>query len=315
MKNLPKVSIVIPVYNRSGIILDTLNSALGQTYPNTEIIVVDNHSDDGTYDVVRNFAELHTNIKTYRNDTNIGPVANWIKCLEYASGEYLKILWSDDLIAPAFIERTIEFIINNPDVGFVFTAVEASEGPPGTGRLFFQIGDTGLFNSSQFIENALLGDQYPASPGNAVFRTDDVKKNLLLNVPNTLGIDFSKHAIGNDLLIYLLTAIDYPKFAYVNEPLAFFRSHTGAISRATKKGDLTAQYLIAKAYFIQNHIFDANLIKRFNSHLWFYLHRYNKGAMLLPLYDCYPRIRAGGKDIAYLFKIIGRSIVTLIKSL
>jgi len=113
----------------------------------------------------------------------------------------------------------------------------------------------------------LLGEPYPVpvSPGNALFRMRDLNENTLIDIPNKKGIDFSKHAIGNDALIYLLTAKDYPKFAFINELLSFFRAHKGSITISSNYKFLGFCYLSAKAYFVRNYIKDEKLIKKFNA--------------------------------------------------
>ena len=100
------VSILIPVYNRDKFIEETINSALSQTYQNIEIIIVDNNSTDNTWRIIKKYTKKDNRIKAFKNDTNIGPVRNWKKCTDKADGEFGKILWSDDLIAPEFIEKT-----------------------------------------------------------------------------------------------------------------------------------------------------------------------------------------------------------------
>ncbi len=276
-----KVSILIPVYNRKNLIEETIKSALNQTYKNVEIIIVDNKSTDGTYEILKKYAEKYENIKLYRNKENIGPVRNWMKCIEYATGKYGKILWSDDMIAPEFLEKTLPFLENNEDVGFVFTGTEIFFS--GTNRKVdtYFIGETGIYDINKYIEGVLFGGNYPVSPGCALFRLKDLKENLIINIPNKIKSDFSMHAIGNDLLIYLLTAKNYTKFAFINEKLAFFRAHDDSISINTDHGTLTLLYDIAKAYFVENYRED--LIPKLNSILLFHLLKYRKTSKKLGL--------------------------------
>ena len=263
------VSILIPNYNREKIILETLNCAVNQTYKNTEIIVVDNKSTDNSCKIIQKFAKSHPNVKLYQNEENIGPVRNWRKCIDYATGEYAKILWSDDLIAPDFIEKTLPYLKGHDDVGFVFTGTEIFNDNTGQKDKAYFIGKTGIYNTGKYIESSLLGKllPVPVSPGNALFRKKDLEKNLMLDVPNKIGSDFAMHAIGNDVLIYLLTAKDYPKFAFVNEALASFRAHNDSISISSNSMKLTVLYHIAKAYFVENYVADIKLRKKFNARL------------------------------------------------
>ena len=91
----PLVSILIPVYNRERLVKKAIESAINQAYKNIEIIAVDNKSTDKTYEVLTEYSKKYSNIKVYQNKENIGPVRNWKKCLEYSSGEFIKILFSE----------------------------------------------------------------------------------------------------------------------------------------------------------------------------------------------------------------------------
>jgi len=265
-----KVSVLIPVYNREEFIKDTVASALNQTYKNIEIVIVDNHSTDNTWEILKNIANADPRIKLFRNETNIGPVKNWKRCIDEASGKYGKILWSDDLIAPDFLEKTIDFF-KRDDVGFVFTGTEVFfENTSEKTRSYF-IGDTGVYDSDRYIEGALFDDDYPASPGCALFRLDDLNRNLLVDIPNAIGSDFSMHAIGNDLLIFLLTAHQYRKFGFVNENLSFFRAHQNSISLLSSEGKLLLHRDIVKAFFVEQ--FRKDLIPNLNAIIWLHLKR------------------------------------------
>lgn len=262
------VSILVPVYNRKDIIIETLNSALSQTYENIEIVVVDNCSVDGTWELVSELALTDNRLKIFRNDTNLGPVRNWLRCLQEAKGTYGKILWSDDLIAPNFLEATLPFL-DDEDVGFVFTATRVFSSDLSRGKLHHSIGASGVYSTEKFIAGDLKGAGYPVSPGCALFRLQDVRENLLLQIQNPVGSDFSMHAIGNDLLLFLLVSNKYPKFAFVSEVLSFFRAHEGSISIASKKCKLPLHYNLARAYFVE--FVRPDLIRKLNASLYLHL--------------------------------------------
>jgi len=247
------VSILIPVYNREHIIAETLESALAQTYKNIEVIVVDNASTDNTWKIVQDFAEKDNRIKAFRNESNLGPVRNWLRCVEEASGEYGKILWSDDLIASDFLEKTLPLF--KEDVGFVYTGVKIFSGDnPHAAKTSYLMGQTGLYPAQQYIHYVLYDKDVPVSPGCAVFRMQDIRNNLWVDVPNKINSNFAMHAIGNDLLLFLLTANQYKKFGFVAQPLSFFRAHEGSITIASSSGKLPLHYALAKAYFVENYL-------------------------------------------------------------
>lgn len=261
----PKVSIVVPVYNREDLILETLNSAVRQTYKNVEIIVVDNKSEDKTFDIIKKFSKKYQNVNVFQNEKNIGPIKNWQKCVEYSTGEYIKILWSDDLIDEKFIEKTLPYLVDNKDVGFVFTGVEVFD--RNTRIKFHFIGETGVYNSYTFIHGSLSGKDFPVSPGNAIFRKKDLERNILSDIPNKFGVDFKRHVMGIDALIYLLTAKDYTKFAFINESLSFFRSHKEAITISEGRLKRPFRYSVAKAYFAENYFINDSFKNRLNYNL------------------------------------------------
>jgi len=269
------VSILVPVYNREHIIAETIVSALAQTYTNIEVVVVDNASTDKTWDVIQSFVEKDNRVKAFRNQINLGPVRNWRRCVEEASGDYGKILWSDDLIASDFLEKTLPLF--SDDVGFVFTKTEIFvDGKDEKEDCYTTIGGTGIYDCNKYVNGVLFEGGYPVSPGCALFRLNDLKKNLLVDIPNKVNSDFSIHAIGNDLLIFLLTANQYKNFAFVNDKLSYFRAHEGSISIQSNDGKLPLHYNLAAAFFIEN--FRPDLLERFNSKIWMVIMRYRNSA-------------------------------------
>lgn len=262
MENTPKVSILIPVYNRADIIRETLDSAVHQTYGNIEVIVVDNQSTDDTYEVITAYAAQNPCVKVFQNERNLGPALNWQRCLDRATGPYVKILWSDDLIAPTFVEKCLPFLVDHHDVGFVFTGTELFNDETGQRKRQYFVGQTGLHDSRRFIEECLLDGPFPDSPGNALFRKKDFEKNLLIDVPNKIGSDFKMHTMGTDSLIFLLTANDYPKFAFVNETLSFYRTWGNSITNRANKYDRHILYSLAKAFFVENYLDDDGKLER-----------------------------------------------------
>lgn len=94
----PLVSILIPVYNREDMLKRAVDAALNQTYDNIEVIISDNASTDNTWEVCLDYAKKDKRVKVFRNEKNLGPVLNWKCCIDRATGELGKILFSDDAI-------------------------------------------------------------------------------------------------------------------------------------------------------------------------------------------------------------------------
>lgn len=105
---MPKISICIPTFNGELYLEDSLNCIFNQSYTDFEIIIVDDKSTDGTYNIAKQFADQDQRVHFYQNKTNLGLVSNWNKCIEYAKGEWIKFLFQDDLLHPDCLEKMIE---------------------------------------------------------------------------------------------------------------------------------------------------------------------------------------------------------------
>lgn len=293
------VSVLVPTYNRAELIAETIQSALSQTHSNIEVVVVDNASTDGTWAAIESLAKKDCRIKAFRNETNIGPVRNWLRCVSEANGVFGKILWSDDLLHSDFLNQAIE-AIKQPGVGFVYSpAVVFTGDDPTLGKHYFDIPPSGVRPSSEFIKGSLLSLDYPKSPGCALFRMADIRDCLIQDVPNKIGSDFSMHAIGNDLLLFLMVASRYPYFVKLSEPLSYFRAHSGSISESSNHQKLDLHYDVAKAWFVTTHSLPASLVERFNGFLAVHLKIYRNNEFGLKCVDdFYPE--PGGRPIAWL---------------
>ncbi len=101
---MPKISIVIPVRNRVDLVGRAIDSVLGQSFDDFELLVSDNCSDDGTDDLVESYLVRDKRVKLFRQSQNIGMWNNFNFLIEQASGEYLKVLCSDDFLLPLALE-------------------------------------------------------------------------------------------------------------------------------------------------------------------------------------------------------------------
>jgi glycosyltransferase involved in cell wall biosynthesis len=99
------VSVCIPTYNGSQYLQETIESVLLQTYQNLEIVIVDDNSTDNTIEIARNITQGNPNVKIYQNVVRQGLGGNWNKCLEVATGEWIKFVFQDDLLSPGCIEK------------------------------------------------------------------------------------------------------------------------------------------------------------------------------------------------------------------
>ena len=110
MDNAPLVSVVIPAYNRANTIKRCIDSILAQTYENLEIIVVDDCSQDGTYEAVR--AMNNDKIRCFRLARNLGACIARNTGVENARGDIVAFQDSDDSWHPDKLERQVAFMLD-----------------------------------------------------------------------------------------------------------------------------------------------------------------------------------------------------------
>ena len=258
-----KVSTVIPVYNREDLVKDAIRSAQAQNVDAHEIVVVDNCSTDATWDVVQEFASQDDRIRCFRNQENVGPVRNWRLGIEAARGEYCHLLFSDDRIEPDFLSSTLSLF--DDQTAFVLTGHKVLDSNGLRDPSTFQrkaewtreeILEAGIFDSPNGVQ--LI------TPLCALFRRSDMLRALVDDIPNPFGIDFPGHGAGPDQLLFLLTAIHYPKVKCPDKHLAVMHAHDGSIT--IKSRDLSLPREWTRWYFVNQYWPEAR--ERFRSVLW-----------------------------------------------
>ncbi len=135
-----KVSVIIPTYNRAGLILRTIDSVLAQTYKNIEIIVVDDGSTDNTEEIV---ASQGSDVK-YLRQPKLGACAARNLGVLHATGDYFVFLDSDDTIMPTMVEQLARALDQNPRYGAAYCGwrvIDEAKGTTSTSPLDKPSGD------------------------------------------------------------------------------------------------------------------------------------------------------------------------------
>ncbi len=126
---MPLVSIGVPVYNGGAELRRALETLLAQTHSNLELVISDNASTDETEATCREFAARDPRVVYYRNETNLGPGANFEKVLRVARGEFFMWAAHDDWWHPRFVEANLANLLTNPTViGSISKVVFADSG-------------------------------------------------------------------------------------------------------------------------------------------------------------------------------------------
>jgi glycosyltransferase involved in cell wall biosynthesis len=116
-----QVSVIIPNYNHAPYLAKRINSVLGQTYPDFEVILLDDCSTDGSREIIELYRN-HPNVsQVLLNETNSGSTfKQWNKGIALARGEYIWIAESDDFADANFLEKTLPIIRKDDTIGLVF---------------------------------------------------------------------------------------------------------------------------------------------------------------------------------------------------
>jgi glycosyltransferase involved in cell wall biosynthesis len=115
---MPKVSVIIPIYNVASVVAETLNSVLAQTYTDFEVLIIDDGSTDTSVAICQEFQDARFRIIHQQNRGLAGARNTGIR---HAQGDYLAFLDSDDLWLPEKLERHVQHLDTTPEVGVSFS--------------------------------------------------------------------------------------------------------------------------------------------------------------------------------------------------
>jgi glycosyltransferase involved in cell wall biosynthesis len=220
-----RVSIGVPVFNGARHLAYCLESLVGQTYEDLEILISDNASTDATATICKEYCQRDYRIRYYRQARNIGAAANYNFLVHKASGELFKWAAHDDVCAPDLVARCVAALDASPTAALAF-------------------GRTG------FIDDAgapLLGYDVPIRWSNHHAPFDRLKEQLA--VPRTALHHLCTRQFGvfrRDLLLETSLVRSHPAsdlvlmvelallggFVEVDERLFFVRLHEGSSLRA-----------------------------------------------------------------------------------
>ncbi len=129
----PRVSVVVPLYNQGGAVVEALDSVAASRYPDLELLVVDDGSTDDSRRIAREWIDTHAEVPTvlFYQPVNRGLPATRNAAIEQARGELLLPLDSDNVLYPSCIERLVEALEADPDAAFAYGILElfTEDGP------------------------------------------------------------------------------------------------------------------------------------------------------------------------------------------
>lgn len=207
-----EISICIPTFNSSKHIIECINSVLNQSYSDFEVIVSDNKSTDNTIELIKSINSKK--IKVHQNKTNLGMAENFIKVCELASGNYIKLLASDDVLEPKALEESISTFKNNQNLSLVVTSKKLINNNSKTIVKNFSSLKDGRYESKLIQKKIINSGRNPiGEPSFSIFKKTDYLKVGGFDKKQSLFLDL-------DLWFRLLNIGD---LYFLNIPLGGFR--------------------------------------------------------------------------------------------
>jgi glycosyltransferase involved in cell wall biosynthesis len=209
----PRVSVIIPSYNRAAFLMEALESVFNQTWKSFEVIVVDDGSTD---DTVTHIAPWLSRI-CFLSQPNRGVAAARNHGIRYAKGEFLCFLDSDDLWMPTKLEEQIAFSDQNIQYALIATEIESFDN---SGRISSGI-KAGMYHirNGFVLEHLLFSNWIQTS-------TVMVRRQAVLRAG---GFDEDVGQFGEDWLLWMRVAAEAPIY-FLRNPLVRYRIHAENLS-------------------------------------------------------------------------------------
>lgn len=257
----PLVTIGIPCYNSADYLLPCLESILAQSYQNSEVILVDDCSDDATLEIANQFLDKFKNrLFIHQNASRLGMAGNWNRILELANGEYIKIMGHDDVLHETGIARQVSILDQFPEISVV-TSHWKIIGPRGKLVLVVRKLEAEKILDGKLIREQCLEslDNKIGQPSAVLFRAKDAKKLGGFNADFKYYLD----------MIYWIELLNFGNVYSCNKPVYAFRIHGKSATANLKNLRNERQHLrgYSKKFGVRSSAISASIT---DLKLWFY---------------------------------------------
>lgn len=239
------VSIGLYVYNMERTVKRAIDSLLAQEYAHFELIISDNVSSDGTFEILQQAAAKDSRIRLIRQEKNIGGFANMKYVRSQARGEYFMWACADDFWEPGFIRRMLQELKENPDAGVVMSAFQNVNEENQPVKLMRFTGDadpTGLdpVATMRLVSATKRRVKQGKTRRRWLYKHNIYNLGLFRSNILASAIDYFPNSAHCDRIFFTLFALITP-FRYVDEEL-FNRTVTKASLYERHKNESTGQW-------------------------------------------------------------------------
>jgi glycosyltransferase involved in cell wall biosynthesis len=214
---LPKVSVIVTTYNRADLLRETVDSILGQTFRDLELIVVDNYSRDGTADYLNSIPDGR--LRHTRNANNGVIAVNRNLGITLARGEYVAFCDDDDEWKPDKLRLQVELMDSQPELALSYTNAET-------------------FRSGEVLSHRMIRRRVVRNHFSALLRGNFIPNSSVLvrrSVFEEIGLLSIDGTLREDYEMWLRVSSQFP-LAGIDQPLIRYRVHSTNIAsnRATE---------------------------------------------------------------------------------
>ena len=245
----PTVSFIVPCYKLAHLLPQCLDSILGQSFGDFEVLIMDDHSPDATETVARQYSDKR--LQYVRNPKNLGHLRNYNEGITRAQGKYIWLISADDYLRrPYALEKYVALLEKNPKIGFAFCpAVRVTDRGEGEVLAYSKHGNRDRnFHGPTFLKQLIIANRIVAASG-------IVRRECYDNI-SVFPLDMPW---AGDWYLWCLFALHYD-VGYLAEPLVCYRTHQLSMTNTLMQGGLDgcAAEDVAMPWVIRRKAIEAN---------------------------------------------------------
>lgn len=237
---LPLVSIIMPVYNCRDFVAQSIDSIRSQTLKNWEFLIIDDHSTDGTWKILTDYAKRDKRIKLFRNRTNLGLVKSLNKIIPFTKGEFVARMDADDISLPQRLRRQVLLLRKNEEL-------------IACGTQEYVMNESGVNIAEKF---------FPTDPKHC----HDMIVNVMVIQPPVLmargdifrKLRYDNHLFKNDDISIHFKLLQYGGFSNVNAILFKYRKRLNSLTHSNPK-HVYFLALLVRIHAIQHYGYRPNI--------------------------------------------------------
>lgn len=243
--NVPKISIIMPVYNGANWLNNSIPSVLKQTFSDWELIVVNDGSTDSSARILDDYAASDSRIRVFHNK-NSGPGPSLNFGIAQSRGQFVCFIDQDDMYTDTYLAEMYNAIsMSNADMAICYARTFNPDNRTNA-KIAYPYFESGIYEFSVTEKNKFLNCWYPQW-------TKIIRREFL----DTYGILFpGRHNKVHDVPFHLLTIWFAKRIVVVNQDLYMHRCHSGQITANLesfyKNGNIVSVQDIEKFYIKRN---------------------------------------------------------------